>query len=114
MGSVYLARRADEQFEKEVALKIVRGGVASEADRQLFRRERQILAGLEHPHIARLLDGGTTGDGVPYLVMEHVVGEPIDRYCASRALSVADRLRLFRAVCGAVGYAHRQLVVHRD
>jgi serine/threonine protein kinase len=114
MGSVYLARRADEQFEKEVALKIVRGGVAAEADRQLFRRERQILAGLEHPHIARLLDGGTTEDGVPYLVMEYVVGEPIDRYCASRGLSVPERLGLFRSVCGAVGYAHRQLVVHRD
>jgi serine/threonine protein kinase len=114
MGTVYLAVRADEHFTKHVAIKLVRGGVASETERQLFRRERQILAGLEHPHIARLLDGGTTEDGVPYLVMEYVEGEAIDRYCVSHGLPVAARLRLFQAVCGAVGYAHRQLVVHRD
>ncbi|RPH69668.1 MAG: serine/threonine protein kinase [Myxococcaceae bacterium] len=113
MGTVWLAARADEQFEKRVALKVVR---ASDSEQVLryFRQERQILAGLEHPNIARLLDGGTTEDGLPYFVMEHVEGVPIDRYCDEHKLPVLERLRLFEAVCSAVQHAHRSLVVHRD
>jgi eukaryotic-like serine/threonine-protein kinase len=113
MGTVWLAARADEQFEKRVALKVVRASDSEEVLRY-FRRERQILAGLEHPNIARLLDGGTTDDGLPYFVMEHVEGVPIDRYCDERKLPVPERLRLFEAVCSAVQHAHRSLVVHRD
>jgi serine/threonine protein kinase/tetratricopeptide (TPR) repeat protein len=113
MGTVWLAARADEQFEKRVALKVVRASDSEEVLRY-FRRERQILAGLEHPNIARLLDGGTTDDGLPYFVMEHVEGVPIDRYCDEHKLPVPERLRLFEAVCAAVQHAHRSLVVHRD
>jgi len=113
MGTVFLAARADEQFEKRVALKVVRGSDSAEVIR-FFRRERQILAGLEHPNIARLLDGGTTDDGLPYFVMEHVEGEPIDRYCDARKLAIPERLKLFEEACSAVQYAHRSLVVHRD
>ncbi|MGZ3480026.1 MAG: tetratricopeptide repeat protein [Myxococcaceae bacterium] len=113
MGTVFLAVRADEQFEKRVALKVVRGSDSEEVIR-FFRRERQILAGLEHPNIARLLDGGTTDDGLPYFVMEHVEGEPIDRYCDARKLSIPERLELFEGACSAVQYAHQSLVVHRD
>ena len=113
MGTVFLAGRADEQFEKRVALKIVRGSDSEEVVR-FFRRERQILAGLEHPNICRLLDGGSTEEGLPYFVMEYVDGEPIDRYCDERKLSISDRLNLFEAVCSAVQYAHQSLVVHRD
>ncbi len=113
MGTVFLAARADEQFEKRVALKVVRGSDSEEVIR-FFRRERQILAGLEHPNIARLLDGGTTDDGLPYFVMEHVEGEPIDRYCDERKLAIPERLKLFEEACSAVQYAHRSLVVHRD
>jgi serine/threonine-protein kinase len=113
MGTVWLAARADEQFEKRVALKVVRASDSQEVLR-FFRRERQILAGLEHPNIARLLDGGTTDDGLPYFVMEHVEGVPIDRYCDEHKLSVPERLRLFEGVCSAVQHAHRSLVVHRD
>ena len=113
MGTVWLAARADEQFDKRVALKVVRASDSEEVLR-FFRRERQILAGLEHPNIARLLDGGTTEEGLPYFVMEHVEGVPIDRYCDEHALSVPERLRLFEGVCSAVQHAHRSLVVHRD
>ena len=113
MGTVWLAARADDQFEKRVALKVVRGSDSDEVLR-FFRRERQILAGLEHPNIARLLDGGTTEDGLPYFVMEHVEGVPIDRYCDEHKLSVPERLRLFEGVCSAVQHAHGSLVVHRD
>jgi eukaryotic-like serine/threonine-protein kinase len=113
MGTVWLAARADEQFEKRVALKVVRASDSEEVLRY-FRRERQILAGLEHPNVARLLDGGTTDDGLPYFVMEHVEGVPIDRYCDEHKLPVPERLRLFEAVCSAVQHAHRSLVVHRD
>jgi serine/threonine protein kinase/tetratricopeptide (TPR) repeat protein len=111
MGTVFLAARADDQYQKRVAIKVVRGG--AEVIR-LFRRERQILAGLEHPNIARLLDGGTTDDGLPFFVMEYVEGEPIDRYCDAHALSTHERLRLFQGVCAAVQHAHRNLAVHRD
>jgi eukaryotic-like serine/threonine-protein kinase len=114
MGVVYLAARADDQYRKRVAIKVIPvGGTSYDAIRH-FRRERQILASLEHPNIARLLDGGTTSDGAPYIVMEFVEGEAIDRYCHRHELALADRLRMFLVVCGAVAYAHRNLVVHRD
>jgi tetratricopeptide (TPR) repeat protein len=113
MGTVYRAVRDDDQYRKEVAIKLVQDqGSGFALDR--FLNERQILAGLDHPHIARLLDGGTTSDGRPYLVMDLVEGEPIDAYCRRRALDVKARLELFREVCGAVQYAHQNLVVHRD
>ena len=112
MGAVYRAVRDDGQYDKEAALKLVRRGLASDADLRRFRRERQILARLEHPSIARLLDGGTTEDGLPYLVMEFVAGQPVTAHC--RDLSVTDKLRLFRQVCAAVQYAHQNLIVHRD
>jgi eukaryotic-like serine/threonine-protein kinase len=115
MGTVYLAERDDEQFRQSVALKLVRG--ASVADEHLlrrFREERQILASLEHPHIARLLDGGVTPDGRPWFAMEYVPGIAIDRYCDLHELAVEARLELFSKVCDAVQYAHRNLVVHRD
>jgi serine/threonine-protein kinase len=114
MGTVFEAVRDDAQFEKRVAIKLVRRGVAGDALIRRFRQERQILAALDHPNIARLLDGGMTADGRPWLVMEFVDGEPITAYSAAHELSVPDRLRLFRAVCDAVQYAHRHLVVHRD
>ena len=113
MGVVYLAERADAAFEKQVAVKVVRGGLAGESARR-FRDERRILATLDHPNIARLLDGGTTGDGLPYLVMEYVDGMPVDAYCESAALGVAGRVQLFAQVCAAVQYAHQRLVIHRD
>jgi eukaryotic-like serine/threonine-protein kinase len=114
MGSVYVARRADEAFHRRVAVKLIRPGMDTEAVLERFRAERRILAALDHPHIARLLDGGSTGEGDPFLVMEYVEGQAIDRYCESAGLGVAERVRLFRTVCGAVSHAHRNLVVHRD
>jgi serine/threonine-protein kinase len=115
MGAVYLAERADGQYEQQVALKLLRlGGSARKNEVQRFRAERQILAGLQHPNIARLLDGGVTDDGQPYLVMEYVEGQSIDRYCDAHRLPVDARLRLFRTVCEAVQQAHRQGIVHRD
>jgi eukaryotic-like serine/threonine-protein kinase len=114
MGSVYRAVRADEQYEKQVAIKVVRQGLGTAFALAQFRAERQILANLDHPHIGRLLDGGTTETGLPYLVMELVDGEPIDQYCNSRKLSIDDRLQLFLRVCSGVQYAHQHLVIHRD
>jgi serine/threonine-protein kinase len=114
MGSVYLAERADQEYEQRVALKVVSGGLLGGDALERFRSERQILARLEHPNIGRLLDGGTTRDGVPYLVMEYVEGDPIDVYCADRDLDVRGRLQLFGQVCAAVHHAHQNLVVHRD
>lgn len=114
MGSVYLAARADEEFSKEVAIKLVKEGVDQESIVRRFRTERQILAALDHPNIARLLDGGTTPGGSPYFVMEYIDGEPIVSYCDKRRLTIAARLRIFQAVCAAVQYAHQNLVVHRD
>jgi len=114
MGEVYRARRVDAEYEKEVAIKLVPGGFHANYVLQRFRAERQILASLDHPNIAHLIDGGVTEDGAPYLVMELVDGEPLDRYAAGRGLRVRDRLTLFLAVCEAVSYAHRRLVVHRD
>ncbi len=114
MGTVYLAERNDGEFTKAVAIKMVRFGTGLAGDSRRFQTERQILASLDHPGVARLLDGGTTPDGIAYLVMEYVEGESIDRYVAGRALSVDGRLALFDRVADAVEYAHRQLVVHRD
>jgi eukaryotic-like serine/threonine-protein kinase len=111
MGAVYEAVRVDD-FHKKVALKIIKQGLDSDLARTRFLQERQVLAGLEHPYIARLLDGGETEDGSPYLVLEFVEGEPITDYCAN--LDRAARLRLFLKVCEAVEHAHRNLIVHRD
>ena len=114
MGEVYRAVRADGQFDKQVAIKLVRVGMDTAFVLERFRYERQILASLDHNNIARLYDGGTTEDGVPYLVMELIEGTPIDQYCEEHDLSVADRLELFVQVCSAVQYAHQRLVIHRD
>ncbi len=114
MGAVYEAVRDDEQFQQQVALKLIRHGMDSAFVRDRFLRERQILASLDHPHIARLLDGGATEDGQPYFVMEFVAGEPITEYCCRRELALNERLKLFRDVCSAVQHAHQKLVVHRD
>lgn len=114
MGSVYLAERADGSFERQVALKVVKKGMDSEAVVRRFEMERQILARLDHPNIARLLDGGLTEDGRPYFVMEYVEGQPITSYCDEHRLSIIERLRLFQSVCAAVQFAHQSLVVHRD
>jgi len=111
MGTVYLAERDDRAFEQRVAIKVVRGLLDAERIRR-FRSERQILATLDHPNIARLLDGGATPEGSPYLVMEYVDGQPVDRHCES--LPLRERLALVATICGAVGHAHRHLVVHRD
>ncbi len=114
MGSVYAAARADQEYKKIVAIKLVTSGMGTEDMLRRFRNERQVLAGLDHPYIGRLLDGGSTEDGFPYLVMEFVEGLPIDRYCESHHLSLTERLKLFQKVCSAVQYAHQNLVVHRD
>jgi len=114
MGSVYRAARADQQYKKQVAIKVVKRGLDTPFALARFRAERQILANLEHPNIARLLDGGTTDAGLPYVVMELVEGLPIDKYCDSNELSIEGRLRLFRTVCLAVQYAHQHMVIHRD
>jgi hypothetical protein len=114
MGAVYLAHRADGQFEQQVAIKLIDLPLATEIFRERFRQERQILAGLQHPYIARLLDGGVTAEGDPYLVMEFVDGMPIHRYCQEHRLTVSQRLALFLQVCEAVQFAHQNFVVHRD
>jgi eukaryotic-like serine/threonine-protein kinase len=114
MGAVYLARRADGKFEQTVAVKMLRREFNTDRLRRTFAREKDILAALSHPNIARLLDAGSTGDGIPYLVMEYVRGEPLDKFCHRRRLSLDARLTLFGKVCEAVAYAHRNLVVHRD
>ncbi|GMU63795.1 MAG: hypothetical protein AMXMBFR36_00690 [Acidobacteriota bacterium] len=114
MGVVYLAERADGAWKQRVALKLLPPALASEALAERFLLERRILARLEHPGIARLLDGGVTGDGEPYFVLEYVVGEPLTAWCDRRRAAIDERLRLFRRVCEAVQYAHGRLVVHRD
>ena len=114
MGKVYRAFRADDQYRKQVALKVVRGGQDSGFVISRFKNERQILASLDHPNIARLLDGGTTEEGVPYFVMELIEGKTIDRYCNDNNLATAERLKLFLQVCSAVQLAHQRLIVHRD
>ncbi|HTA43242.1 MAG TPA: protein kinase [Bryobacteraceae bacterium] len=114
MGIVYLAERADGLYRKRVAVKVVNTGMAGEESLRRFRTERQVAASLDHPNIVRLLDGGTTGDGLPYLVMEYVDGLRIDRWCDDRKTPVRERLNLIRQVCAAVQYAHDKGVIHRD
>ncbi|MGH7577878.1 MAG: tetratricopeptide repeat protein [Longimicrobiales bacterium] len=114
MGTVYLAERDDGEFRQRVALKLVRGGIRDDQLVRRLREERRILAALDHPHIARLLDGGLTPQGLPYFAMEYVEGEPVTDYCDNRQLGVEERLRLYLEVCDAVQFAHRNLVVHRD
>lgn len=114
MGAVYAAHRADGNFEQQVAIKLIDLPLATDLFRERFRLERQILAGLNHPLIARLLDGGVTSEGEPFLVMEYVDGVPIHRFCEGNRLSISQRLVLFKSVCEAVQFAHQNLVVHRD
>jgi tetratricopeptide (TPR) repeat protein/tRNA A-37 threonylcarbamoyl transferase component Bud32 len=114
MASVYLAERADAEFTQRAALKLVRGGFVDDVLRRRFDDERRILASLEHPHIARFIDGGATADGVPYVTLEYVEGVRIDEFCESSQLVLRETLALFRQVCSAVEYAHQRLIVHRD
>ena len=114
MGVVYRAERVDGDFEQTVAVKVLPGALFSPERVDRFRRERRILAGLEHPNIARILDGGTTAEGVPYVIMEYVEGLPLDAYVEAHALDLEDRIWLFLAICDAVHFAHRNLVLHRD
>lgn len=114
MGAVYLAVRTDESYEKHVAIKVLRNSIDHDSVLRRFLQERQILARLEHPNIARLFDAATSDDGRPCIVMEYVQGVPIDQYCESKGLSVDERLRLFRTVCSGVQAAHQNLIVHRD
>lgn len=114
MGAAYLGERADDQFRRRVAIKLIRPGYDDGQMLRRFRNERQLLAVLDHPNIVKLLDAGVTDDGIPYFVMDYVEGQPIDKYCEARALTIPERLELFRAVCDAVHCAHRNLVVHRD
>jgi serine/threonine-protein kinase len=114
MGEVYRAVRADGQYQKQVAIKLVRAGQDSRSVINRFKNERQILAGLDHPNIARLIDGGATDEGVPYFVMELVEGQPIDKYCDSHKLAIPARLKLFLQVCSALQCAHQRQIIHRD
>ncbi len=114
MGTVYLASRANESFDKKVAIKLIKRGMDTSSVLKRFVMERQILAQLEHPNIALLLDGGTTEDGLPYFVMEYVEGLPVTRFCALHRFSIEERLKIFQSICSAVAYAHQNLVVHRD
>ncbi len=114
MGTVYLAGRVDDEFKQRVALKVLRTGMEAEEILRRFRHERQILASLDHPNIARLLDGGSTANGEPYLVMDYVEGIPLDQFCDSNRLSIPERIELFRQLCAAVHYVHQNLIVHRD
>lgn len=114
MGAVYLAERDDSEFSHRVAIKLIKRGMDTDFILRRFRNERQILATLDHSHIAKLLDGGTSEDGLPYFVMEYVEGLPIYRFCDENKLTVKQRLGLFRQVCEAIHYAHRRLVIHRD
>lgn len=114
MGTVYLAVRADNEFRKRVAIKLIRGGMETEFAIRRFRNERQILARLEHPNIARLIDGGATSGGMPYYVMEYVEGEPLNLYCESRRTPLRERVEIFLKACAAVHYAHRRMIIHRD
>jgi len=114
MAAVYLASRADEQFQMQVALKLLRPDLDHAELLRRFLNERQTLAALDHPNIVKLLDGGSTEEGLPYLVMDYVEGSPIDGYCDDNRLSIEQRLQLFRKICDAVDYAHRHRVIHRD
>jgi serine/threonine-protein kinase len=114
MGAVYLASRADDAFDKKVAVKLIKRGFDTDEIVRRFRHERQILAGLEHPNITRLLDGGSTADGLPFLVMDYVAGKTFNRFADDQKLTVRERLTMFLDVCSAVAYAHQNLVIHRD
>ncbi|HLM60282.1 MAG TPA: serine/threonine-protein kinase, partial [Pyrinomonadaceae bacterium] len=114
MGAVYLGERSDGKFSRQVAIKLLKRELNTADIRRRFRHERQILASLAHPNIARLLDAGTTDDGLPFLVMEYIEGEPIDEFCDRQSLDLDERLKIFRIVCDAVAFAHRNLIVHRD
>ncbi len=114
MGAVYLAERVDGVIHKQVAIKLMQTGMGDASLLDRFHREREILASLDHPAIARLMDGGSTEEGLPYFVMEYVEGQPIDGWCDQHKLNITERVKLFREVCAAVQYAHRHLVVHRD
>ncbi|MBA3438243.1 MAG: PD40 domain-containing protein, partial [Pyrinomonadaceae bacterium] len=114
MGTVYLAVRADSEFHKRVAIKLIKRGMDTDFILRRFRNERQILASLDHANIAHLLDGGTSDDGLPYFVMEYIEGQPFYRYCDTQKLTIPERLHLFCQICGAVHHAHRNLIIHRD
>ncbi len=114
MGAVYLAMRDDGEFLQNVAIKLIKRGMDSDFIVKRFRHERQILANLEHPNIARLFDGGTTSEGLPYLVMEFIEGETFYRYCDSQKMNLSERLRIFQQICSAVAHAHKNQVIHRD
>lgn len=114
MGSVWLAERTDGLFKRQVALELVHAALVSRVTAERFAREREILAGLNHPNIARLLDAGIAQEGQPYLALDYIAGTPITNYCDDRNLSIEARLALFQQVLGAVQYAHGHLVVHRD
>ena len=114
MGAVYLAERADGEFQQRVAIKLIKRGMDSDFITRRFRHERQILASFEHPFIARLLDGGTAPDGVPYFVMEYVEGQTFYAYCDNNHLDIRERLKLFQKVCSAIEYAHTKQIIHRD
>ena len=114
MGAVYLAERVGGDFHQQVAIKVVKRGMDTAQIVERFRHERRILASLNHPHIARLLDGGATADGLPYLVMEYIDGRPLMDDCRARQLPLNERLMLFEQICGAAQHAHQKLIVHRD
>jgi serine/threonine protein kinase len=114
MSVVYLAGRADDLYFRQVAVKVIWPGLMTDEIERRFRQERRILAKLDHPHIARLLDGGVTEDGCQYVVMEYVEGKPITEFCDARRLPISERLKLFQQICAAVQYAHDNLIVHRD
>jgi serine/threonine protein kinase len=114
MGAVYLGSRDDAQFRRLAAVKLIRPELLDESTRRRFNNERQTLAALEHPNIVKLLDGGTTDEGWPYLVMDYVEGQPIDKFVKQRDLSISERLELFRTLCAAAHYTHQNLIVHRD
>jgi len=114
MGAVYLAERTDGEFRQRVAVKLIKRGMDSDYIIRRFRHERQILASFEHPYIARLLDGGTTDDGIPYFVMEYIEGDTLYNYCDAKHLETRDRLKVFQKVCSAIEYAHEKQIIHRD
>ncbi|MEP7212395.1 MAG: protein kinase [Acidobacteriota bacterium] len=114
MGAVFLGERADGEFQQKVAIKLIKRGMDSDFIVRRFRHERQILASFEHPFIARLLDGGTTSDNVPYFVMEYIEGETLFTFCDARRMTIVDRLKLFQKICSAIDYAHERQIVHRD
>ncbi len=114
MAVVYSATRIDNQFEQRVAIKFIKRGMDTDEIIKRFKIEQQALAGLDHPYIAKIIDGGTTDNGLPYFIMELIEGEPIDKYCTTKNLSITEKLELFQKVCSAVQYAHKNLIVHRD